>query len=129
MLIDFYDPPPTLLAQGSKEGVDLGGSKLILSMDDSRNLFSQGNIFTEMSWAEFYKEKQEAQKQKKGFIPFIKAQGLGVAAALMGNAALIVTTMIPGYAFGKLAMIASRVPATSAFKTSFSFSSSSPFRT
>ncbi len=57
MLLNFYDPPPTLLASGSKEGVDLGGSKLILSMDDSRNLFSQGNIFTEMSWGEFYKEK------------------------------------------------------------------------
>ncbi|MBY9006428.1 MAG: hypothetical protein KGD63_06690 [Candidatus Lokiarchaeota archaeon] len=57
MLLDFYNPPPTLLVTGSKEGVDIGGSKLILSIDDGRNLFSEGNIFTEMSWAEFYKEK------------------------------------------------------------------------
>ncbi|MBN1215226.1 MAG: hypothetical protein JXA99_07250 [Candidatus Lokiarchaeota archaeon] len=57
MLLDFYNPPPTLLVSGSKEGVDLGGSKLILSIDDSRSLFSEGSIFTEMSWAEFYQEK------------------------------------------------------------------------
>ena len=57
MLLDFYDPPPTLLVTGSREGVDLGGSKLILSIDDRRNLYSEGYIFTEMSWAEFYKEK------------------------------------------------------------------------
>ena len=54
MPIDFYDPPSAILASGTKEGVDLGGSKLILSIDAYHNLYSEGIIFTELSWAAFY---------------------------------------------------------------------------
>lgn len=57
MLLDFYNPPRALLASSSKEGLELGGSKLIVSIDEDRNLYSEGLIYTEMSWAEFYKEE------------------------------------------------------------------------
>jgi len=57
MLLDFYNPPRALLASSSKEGLELGGSKLIVSIDEDRNLNSEGLIYTEMSWAEFYKEE------------------------------------------------------------------------
>ena len=54
MPIDFYDPPGAILASGSKEGVELGGTKCILSIDQVHNFFNEGNIYTEMSWGEFY---------------------------------------------------------------------------
>ncbi|TXT63671.1 MAG: hypothetical protein BAJALOKI3v1_330025 [Promethearchaeota archaeon] len=57
MILDFYNPPLALLASSSKEGLELGGSKLIVSIDEDRNLYSEGHIYTEMSWAEFYKEE------------------------------------------------------------------------
>jgi hypothetical protein len=56
MSIDFYSPPKAILASGTKEGVELGGDKSILSVDGSHNLFNEGSIFTEMSWGLFYKE-------------------------------------------------------------------------
>jgi len=52
--IDFYDPPGAILASGSKEGVELGGTKCIVSIDQVHNFFNEGNIYTEMSWGEFY---------------------------------------------------------------------------
>jgi len=52
--IDFYDPPGAILASGSKEGVELGGTKCIVSIDQVQNFFNEGNIYTEMSWGEFY---------------------------------------------------------------------------
>jgi len=52
--IDFYDPPGALLAKGSKEGVELGGTKCIVSIDQVHNFFNEGNIYTEMSWGAFY---------------------------------------------------------------------------
>jgi hypothetical protein len=54
--IEFYRPPKAILASGTKEGVELGGDKSILSVDGRHNLYDEGTIFTEMSWAEFYKE-------------------------------------------------------------------------
>ena len=57
MPIEFYNPPAAVLASGSKEGVELGGQKCILSIDNVHNLYNEGNIFTEMSWGEFYKEE------------------------------------------------------------------------
>ncbi len=54
--LQFYDPPSALLASSSKEGVELGGSKVILSIDEQFNLYNEGLIYTEMSWAEFYKD-------------------------------------------------------------------------
>ena len=57
MPIEFYNPPAAILASGSKEGVELGGQKCILSIDNVHNLYNEGNIFTEMSWGEFYKEE------------------------------------------------------------------------
>ncbi len=56
MTIEFYRPPKAILASGTKEGVELGGDKSILSVDGQHNLYDEGTIFTEMSWAEFYKE-------------------------------------------------------------------------
>lgn len=54
MPIDFYNPPAAILASGSKEGVELGGNKCIVSIDQVHNFFNEGNIYTEMSWGEFY---------------------------------------------------------------------------
>ena len=62
MPIEFYNPPLAILASGTKEGVELGGSKLILSIDSAHNLFSEGNIFTEMSWATFYEDEALADQ-------------------------------------------------------------------
>lgn len=56
MPVDFFSPPATLLAQGTKEGVELGGSKLILSIDSNHNFYSEGKIFTELSWATFWED-------------------------------------------------------------------------
>ncbi|MHA1689639.1 MAG: hypothetical protein ACTSUN_09940 [Promethearchaeota archaeon] len=53
----FYDPPDPILASGTKEGVELGGSKILLSIDKNHNFHNEGIIYTEMSWAEFYHEE------------------------------------------------------------------------
>ncbi|MBD3194077.1 MAG: hypothetical protein GF317_03415 [Candidatus Lokiarchaeota archaeon] len=57
MILDFYNPPRALLALSSKEGLEIGGSKLIVSIDEERNFYSEGHIYSEMSWAEFYDEE------------------------------------------------------------------------
>lgn len=57
MSIEFINPPKAILLSGNKAGVELGGSKCILSVDARHNLYTEGNIFTELSWAEFYKEE------------------------------------------------------------------------
>ena len=57
MPIEFYNPPAAILASGSKDGVELGGQKCILSIDNVHNLYNEGNIYSEMSWGEFYKEE------------------------------------------------------------------------
>jgi len=54
--IEFYDPPLAILASGTKEGVELGGSKLIVSIDAYHNLYSEGVVFSELSWGAFYQE-------------------------------------------------------------------------
>lgn len=56
MYLRFHNPPSALLASGSKKGVELGGSKLILSIDGDHNFYNEGLIYTEMSWAQFYKD-------------------------------------------------------------------------
>jgi hypothetical protein len=55
--IEFYNAPSAILASGSKLGVELGGSKSILSIDQFHNLYSEGSIFSELSWGEFYQEE------------------------------------------------------------------------
>lgn len=57
MPIEFYNPPSAILASGSKLGVELGGSKSILSIDQFHNLYSEGSVFSELSWGEFYHEE------------------------------------------------------------------------
>ncbi|MFX1480930.1 MAG: hypothetical protein ACFFCI_22840 [Promethearchaeota archaeon] len=57
MPIEFYNAPSAILASGSKLGVELGGSKSILSIDQFHNLYSEGSIFSELSWGEFYQEE------------------------------------------------------------------------
>jgi hypothetical protein len=54
--VEFYNPPSAILASGSKLGVELGGSKCILSMDAFHNLYSEGTIFSELSWGAFYQD-------------------------------------------------------------------------
>ncbi|MCK4238447.1 MAG: hypothetical protein KAX33_04940, partial [Candidatus Lokiarchaeota archaeon] len=53
----FINPPSSLLAFGTISGVELGGSKCVLSMDDVSNLKFEQEIFTEISWGEFYREE------------------------------------------------------------------------
>ncbi len=57
MPIEFYNPPSAIIASGSKLGVELGGSKSIISIDEHHNLYSEGLIFSELSWGAFYQEK------------------------------------------------------------------------
>ncbi len=57
MPIVFFDPPAAILASGSKLGVELGGSKSILSFDSHHNLYSESVIFSEFSWGAFYQEE------------------------------------------------------------------------
>ena len=56
MPIEFHNPPSAILASGSKLGVELGGSKSILSIDKFHNLYSEGSIFSELSWGAFYQD-------------------------------------------------------------------------
>jgi hypothetical protein len=55
--LEFFDPPASIMATGSKLGIDIGGSKSILSIDTHHNLYNEGNIFVELSWAAFYNEE------------------------------------------------------------------------
>ncbi|MFX1279248.1 MAG: hypothetical protein ACFFA3_07510 [Promethearchaeota archaeon] len=57
MPIEFYNAPSAILASGSKLGVELGGSKSILSIDQFHNLYAEGSIFSELSWGAFYQEE------------------------------------------------------------------------
>ncbi|MFX1504288.1 MAG: hypothetical protein ACFFDH_25230, partial [Promethearchaeota archaeon] len=57
MPIEFINPPTAILASGTKLGVELGGSKSILSIDAFHNLYSEGIIFSELSWGAFYQEE------------------------------------------------------------------------
>ncbi|MFX1377216.1 MAG: hypothetical protein ACFFA0_15530 [Promethearchaeota archaeon] len=57
MPLEFYNPPSAILASGSKLGVELGGSKIILSIDQLHNLYSEGLVFSELSWGAFYQEE------------------------------------------------------------------------
>jgi hypothetical protein len=53
----FINPPSPLLAYGTTEGVELGGSKCVLSLDHAGNIIFEQEIFTEMSWGTFYKDE------------------------------------------------------------------------
>lgn len=57
MFKEFYNPPTVLLASGDKTGVELGGSKILVSIDENHHFHSEGNIYTEVSWGEFYQEE------------------------------------------------------------------------
>ncbi|MHA1195129.1 MAG: hypothetical protein ACTSRH_00005 [Promethearchaeota archaeon] len=57
MPLEFINPPLAILASGNKSGVEIGGSKSIISIDESHNFYNEGNIYTELSWAAFYDEK------------------------------------------------------------------------
>ncbi len=63
MSLEFYNPPSALLASGSKKGVDLGGQKCIISIDEDHNLYNEGYIYTEMSWGEFYEDTTGIEDQ------------------------------------------------------------------
>jgi hypothetical protein len=55
--LTFYNPPSSILASGTTKGVEIGGSKSIISIDSNHNFYNMGNIYTEMSWAKFYEEE------------------------------------------------------------------------
>jgi len=61
--LEFINPPKGILASGTKEGVELGGTKSLLSIDGNHNFHNEGSIFTEMSWAEFYKDLEGLEDQ------------------------------------------------------------------
>ncbi len=56
MSIRFYNPPHVLLAQGDREGADIGGALSIVAMDNKHQLHVVGNIFSELSRGRFFKE-------------------------------------------------------------------------
>ncbi|MHA1339061.1 MAG: hypothetical protein ACTSRZ_03610 [Promethearchaeota archaeon] len=58
MSLKFYNPPIALLAKGTKEGVDIGGSLNILAMDQDLNLHNVKTIFSELSWGEFWEDPE-----------------------------------------------------------------------
>ena len=57
MPVEFYNPPPAILASGTKEGVELGGTRILVSVDAFHNLYSEGIVFSELSWGSFYQEE------------------------------------------------------------------------
>jgi len=58
MPLDFYNPPLKIFSSSStKKGIEIGGAKSIISIDSDHNLYNEGNIYTEMSWAAFYEEE------------------------------------------------------------------------
>ena len=63
MPIEFYNPPSAIIASGSKLGVELGGSKSIVSIDGFHNLYSEGVIFSELSWGAFYQDLDGLEDQ------------------------------------------------------------------
>ena len=58
MPIEFYNPPSAIIASGNRSGVEIGGSKSIISIDAFHNLYSESSIFSELSWAAFYDESE-----------------------------------------------------------------------
>ena len=63
MPIEFFNPPSAILASGSKLGVEIGGSKSIISIDAFHNLYSEGLIFSELSWGAFYQDIEGLEDQ------------------------------------------------------------------
>ena len=58
MPLDFYNPPLKIFSSSStKKGIEIGGAKSIISIDNNHNFYNEGNIYTEMSWAAFYEEE------------------------------------------------------------------------
>jgi len=55
--VEFYNPPSAILASGTKEGVELGGTKILVSVDAFHNLYSEGIVYSELSWGSFYQEE------------------------------------------------------------------------
>lgn len=62
MSMRFYNPPPALLARGTKEGVEIGGALSVLAMDEDHNLRNVKTIFSELSWGQFWKEEEIADQ-------------------------------------------------------------------
>ena len=56
--IKFFNPPKAINSKVSKEGVHIGGSLSIIAMDWDHNLHIAENLFSELSWGEFSKEKE-----------------------------------------------------------------------
>ncbi|MBN1215225.1 MAG: hypothetical protein JXA99_07245 [Candidatus Lokiarchaeota archaeon] len=63
MYLKYYNPPSALLASGSKEGVELGGTKSIISIDLCHNFYTESMIYTEMSWGVFYRDIEGLEDQ------------------------------------------------------------------
>jgi hypothetical protein len=58
MSLRFYNPPRALLARGNPEGADIGGTRSIIAMDKKHNLRVVEHIYSELSWAEYWKEPE-----------------------------------------------------------------------
>jgi hypothetical protein len=55
-MVKLYYPPAALLPMANREFVELAGAKCILAMNEEKQLFVISNVFSEVSWGEFWKE-------------------------------------------------------------------------
>jgi len=64
-MVKLYYPPAALLPQGTKDFVELGGAQCILAMDEDKQFIVVSDLFSELSWGEFWKEKAIADQIEK----------------------------------------------------------------
>jgi hypothetical protein len=55
-MVKLYYPPVALLPRGNQNFVELAGAKCILAMDDEKQFLIVSDIFSELSWGEFWKD-------------------------------------------------------------------------
>jgi hypothetical protein len=63
----IYYPPPTLLSHADQDGMEIGGSSVVLSMGTGRNLYMVPELKRMQMWGKFYKDL-EGNPQIEDFI-------------------------------------------------------------
>jgi hypothetical protein len=63
----IYYPPPTLISFANKEGMEIGGSTVFLSMGTGRNLYMVPELKRMQMWGQFYKDV-EGNPQIEDFV-------------------------------------------------------------
>jgi hypothetical protein len=79
----LYSPPLSLLSKANKQGVDIGGSLSLVAMDKDHNLHILENIFSELSWGEFWKEKEISDQIENISVKFTDNESLFDPAELL----------------------------------------------